>query len=880
VCALPLEYDAVSLLFDSFWDEDGEQYGRAGGDTNHYRTGRMGKHDVVLALLPNMGKAAAAGAAASFRSSYPNLKVALLVGICGGAPSTDTDELLLGDVVVSKMVLQHDFGRQYHDRLVPKNTADDSLGRPNKDIRGLIAILESECGKEHLRQSAARHLVCLQETAIRKQRRCNYRYPGFAEDKLFASAYQHEHRGPRSCAICNGKIQDYCAEAAQASCAELGCDEAQLVPRKRLERKENLKPEVAQSPEIFVGRVASGDAVMKSSEHRDQIAREHNVIAFEMEGAGVWDEVPCIVIKGVCDYADSHKCKVWQPFAAATAAAVAKAMLERYTPTDKRRSAARNTGKFGEHLAVLNLFAKDKLEWDRNRKYLEDLRATDPRHDKSRIEQTKGGLLADSYRWVLENDDFQRWRDDEQSRLLWIKGDPGKGKTMLLCGIINELKSTYDSSLLSFFFCQATDASINNATAVLRGLIYLLVDQQPSLISHVQKKYDATGNPLFRDVNAWVALSEIFTGILEEPRLPRTHVIIDALDECVGGLDLLLDLVVRTSSAYPGVKWIVSSRNWPSIEKDLDTATQKVRLSLELNEESVSAAVTTYIQFKVQGLAKRNNYSNDTRDAVERYLSANAHGTFLWVALVCQELANTSGWEVEEMLTAFPPGLDTLYRQMMGQICNSRRARLLKGILAVVSVVYRPITLDELAALVDVPARASGNYKALVEIVGLCGSFLTLRNRTISFVHQSAKDFLLKEACAEIFPSGIEDIHHAIFSRSLRVMSNTLRRDIYSLGAPGVSVDKIETPNPDPLAAARYSCIYWVDHLRDCNPKKNAKDNFRDDGSIDVFLRQTYLHWLEALSLLESMSEGVASMLSLAGLFEVSCRWCNFLELR
>ncbi|KAK0747315.1 hypothetical protein B0T21DRAFT_259551, partial [Apiosordaria backusii] len=174
---------------------------------------------------------------------------------------------------------------------------------------------------------------------------------------------------------------------------------------------------------------------------------------------------------------------------------------------------------------------------------------------------------------------------------------------------------------------------IDHGVAVLRGLIYLLVDQQPSLISHVQKQYDAGGNPLFRNQNAWVALSEIFTGILEDRCLPRTCLIIDALDECTRGLDLLLDLVVRTSSAYSNVKWIVSSRNWPSIKKDLDTATQKVRLSLELNEESLSAAVTTYVQFKVEGLAKRNKYSNDTRDAVERYLSTNAHGTFLWVAL-------------------------------------------------------------------------------------------------------------------------------------------------------------------------------------------------------------------------------------------------------
>ncbi|KAL2193976.1 heterokaryon incompatibility protein [Corynascus similis CBS 632.67] len=227
---------------------------------------------------------------------------------------------------------------------------------------------------------------------------------------------------------------------------------------------------------------------------------------------------------------------------------------------------------------------------DYNRKYLQDLRTTDPRQDKTRIEQTKGGLLADSYRW--------------------IKGDPGKGKTMLLYGLINELESTQDSSLLSFFFCQATDTSINNATAVLHCLIYLLVDRRPSLI-------------------LYVALSDIFTDILEDPSLPPTCLVIDTLDKCIEGLDLLLKFVVQTLSAYLGVKWIVSSRNWPSIEKDLDTTAQKVGLSLELNEESVSIAVTTYIRSKVDWLAKRNKYDNATRNAVQHYLSANAHGTFL-----------------------------------------------------------------------------------------------------------------------------------------------------------------------------------------------------------------------------------------------------------
>ncbi|KAK4119882.1 hypothetical protein N657DRAFT_674577 [Parathielavia appendiculata] len=306
------------------------------------------------------------------------------------------------------------------------------------------------------------------------------------------------------------------------------------------------------------------------------------------------------------------------------------------------------------------------------------------------------------------------------------------------------------------------------------------------------------------------------------------------------------------------VKWIVSSRNWPSIEKDLDNATRKVNLRLELNEESVSAAVTTYVRVKVEVLAKRNKYSNDTRDDVECYLSANAHGTFLWVALVCKQLANASEWEAKELLTTIPPGLDALYRRMMDQIYHSSHANLLQRILAVISVVCQPITLDELPALVDTPNRVPGNDKHLADIVGRCGSFLKLRDRerTISFVHQSAKDFLLKQARDEIFPSGIEDVHRTIFSRSLGVMGITLRRDIYNLGAPGFSIDKVRPPDPDPLAAVRYSCVYWIDHLRDYG------------GSIDTFLREKYLHWLEALSLQKSLANGVASMLSLEGLFK------------
>lgn len=206
----------------------------------------------------------------------------------------------------------------------------------------------------------------------------------------------------------------------------------------------------------------------------------------------------------------------------------------------------------------------------KDKECLRHLYTTDPRKDKIRIEETNGGLIVDPYRWIMQHCDFKQWRNDQQSRLLWIKGDPGKGKTMLLCGIINELeRSKADTQLLSFFYCQATDSRINNATAVLRGLLYLLIQQQPSLILHIQKQHHHAGKALFEDANAWVALSDIFTNFLQDPNLKSTYLIIDALDECTVDLPKLLDFIIQRSSTSQHVKWLVSSRNEDNIERRL-----------------------------------------------------------------------------------------------------------------------------------------------------------------------------------------------------------------------------------------------------------------------------------------------------------------------
>lgn len=339
VCALSREADAISLLFDDIWEHD--LYGRADGDTNHYINGRIGDHNVVLAVLPGMGTNSAAAATASLRSSYLGLRLAIIVGICGGVPHISRYGAFLGDVVVSKSIIQYDYGRQYPGHFEVKNTVEDSLARPNLDIQGLLKVFEMRLMRDLLHAEASNHLQRAQDVARERGWEIDYQYPGANKDRLYAPSYVHKHR--TSCDLCVSDVDSFCDRASKVSCVETECDPASLVARERPVRDGKF------TPKIYIGRIGSGNTVMKSGEERDRIAARHDLIAFEMEGAGAWDVIPCIVVKGICDYADSHKNKDWQDFAAATAASVARAILGRYTVHDGDRDSTQDRNMTQNH---------------------------------------------------------------------------------------------------------------------------------------------------------------------------------------------------------------------------------------------------------------------------------------------------------------------------------------------------------------------------------------------------------------------------------------------------------------------------------------------------------------------------------------------------
>jgi hypothetical protein len=495
---------------------------------------------------------------------------------------------------------------------------------------------------------------------------------------------------------------------------------------------------------------------------------------------------------------------------------------------------------------------------------------SDPCDDKRRIEDIKGGLLQGSYYWVLKNHNFQQWRDNPESRLLWIKGDAGKGKTMLVCGIVDELKKS--STALSFFFCQGTDSRINSATGVLRGLIHQLVSHQPSLMTHLRKKYDQAGSAFFQDANAWVALSDIFTSMTKDVDMKTNYIIVDALDECVVDLPKLLDLIVRTTASSTHMKWLVSSRNEAHIEQKFKAFSGESKLSLEFKEnaEQVARAVDVYIDHKLSHIESLEEVS--LQEQVRGELHQKANGTFLWVALMMQELEGSQSWDPLAVVQEAPAGLNQLYDRMMGHIqqLKGKNAEICQLLLSTAAVAYRPLYLVEMGSLRGLRGPVDVLTDTVKKIIAMCGSFLTVRDEQIYFVHQSAKDYLSGKMRAAVLPSRSE-IEYDLFTQSLKLMSSTLKRDMYNLVDLGLHADEVKVPAPDLLAPARYSCVHWVDHLHNSvlSGRVHCAESFQENSAVHVFLEKCFLYWLEALSLCRSMSAGVSSMTTLTALSQV-----------
>jgi nucleoside phosphorylase len=303
ICAIRSEYVAAMALLDEKHDFPDFT---SPNDDNVYVLGRVGKHNVVIAGLPNgeYGECAATGVARNMLHTFHKIRIGLMVGIGGGVPSPKHD-IRLGDVVVSAPcnghggVFQYNYGKTIQRQRFQYTRY---LNQPPTLLRNAVSNLQADHELESHQLEDTISSVLEKIPRIRTK----YRRPPSTTDRLYHSHIVHPSSGESACtAVC-------------------GDDQRVLVPRAPREEDEQVV--------IHYGTIASGDELMKDAEVRDRLRDEHDVLCFEMEAAGLMNHFPCLVIRGICDYSDSHKNKDWQGYAAMTAAAYAKDILRRIAP--------------------------------------------------------------------------------------------------------------------------------------------------------------------------------------------------------------------------------------------------------------------------------------------------------------------------------------------------------------------------------------------------------------------------------------------------------------------------------------------------------------------------------------------------------------------
>jgi nucleoside phosphorylase len=284
VCALPVELAAARVMLDEKYDAlDYEA-----NDTNIYTLGRISQHNVVIVCLPagQTGTNSAAATAVKMKSAFTSIRFGLMVGIGGGVPSVE--DIRLGDVVVSRPhhvhggVVQYDFGKATPSEF----ERTGFLNSPPEILLNAISNIQADqlVGKSRLLE----YLSKLKDMPIFKRENAG-------SDVLFQADYNHV--GGEACEKCNKQ------------------------------RVVSRKPR-AEEIVVHYGTIASGNQVMRDAVKRDKISTGlGSVLCFEMEAAGLINSFPCLVVRGICDYADSHKNKKWQAYAAGTAAAYAKVVL-------------------------------------------------------------------------------------------------------------------------------------------------------------------------------------------------------------------------------------------------------------------------------------------------------------------------------------------------------------------------------------------------------------------------------------------------------------------------------------------------------------------------------------------------------------------------
>ncbi|KAL8364548.1 hypothetical protein RB595_003704 [Gaeumannomyces hyphopodioides] len=511
ICALSVEFGASQAFLD---EEHAPPQTKAQHDDNAYVLGSIAGHNVVMAALPagEYGTASAAGVAKDMLRTFPDIRFGLMVGIGGGAPSPKHD-VRLGDVVVSRPgsshggVVQYDFGKRVQGQGFQKT---GSLSPPPRILLNALQLLETKHDREGNGLETRTREIFAKYPKLRKK----YSRPSPDSDRLYDSEVMHPKDAPS-----DGPCSQVCLEG--------------LV--KRPARDEDEDPS-----SIHYGLIASGNSLIKDAKNRNMFAETEGVLCFEMEAAGLMNTgFKCLVIRGICDYSDTHKNMDWQGYASLVAAAYAAELLRRITPSEiqaERKMDLNGILQSIDNTQQTTLAINATLESVKSDSHSDKIkRWLSPPDPSTNSKHARNERHEGTGTWFLRSPAFQEWRSGSR-RHLWLKGLVGCGKTVLSATVFDHLEegSDDDDLVLSFFF-DFSDATKQTVDGMLRSLAFQLhrrgLDSATQLNSLFQSHRDGQNQPTTR------TLRETVCKLLG--RQKKAFIVLDALDESTTKTELL-----------------------------------------------------------------------------------------------------------------------------------------------------------------------------------------------------------------------------------------------------------------------------------------------------------------------------------------------------
>ncbi|KAH8657977.1 hypothetical protein BX600DRAFT_415770 [Xylariales sp. PMI_506] len=727
ICAIPTEYTAACL----FLDEKHPAVDVSENDENQYTLGRIGRHNVVILVLPNgeYGVSSASSAATSMLHTFPNIRIGLMVGIGGGAPSEKHD-IRLGDIVVGTPqaghggVLAYEFGKTIqHQRF--QTTAH--LNQPPRVLRaavsGLISQYELRDGHHDLEGIINRALGPNQR--LRKK----YGRPDLETDRLYRSECTHPSNNDGSCLAICGKSASVLAQ--------------------RQPRRDD-----GNSTQIHYGLIASADKLMKDASIRDKLSEERDVLCFEMEAAGLVNCFPCLVIRGICDYADTHKNKEWQGYAAMAAAAYAKELLYLITPTKleaEKRLLHSVEGKLGDvHTLANNTYvAMERLQADTHTERVQAwLSAPDP---STNFEKARRVCHEGSGQWFLQSTRFFEWKTTKNS-FLWLHGIPGCGKTILSSTVIDNLEKSDSHAKTIYFYFDFADSEKQSYAAAVR-----------SLASQLYRKMSLTRPPideLFFSCESGqrqLSIDSLCTALhkmLEQSG--EVWIVLDALDECQEretSSHGLLYFIENLHKYLGNVHLLVTSRPEQDIKSYVSRWARDediIHLQNDVVAEDIRAYVKEVIR-QADGPLSRWRSEPEIQTEIEGILTEKSDGMFRWVSCQLEVLGTCLGYQdLKNALDDLPTTLDETYARILTTIPSLYRPHAIR-MLQFLTFGQRPLRIEETvdAVAVDLAEKPRFDPKNRLpipeEVARYCSSLVIIVTRQVQGEDKEEQDITVNE---------------------------------------------------------------------------------------------------------------------------------------